>query len=261
MHGRALLVAIAFALLGVASLAMYAKQLRTEISGGEKVSVLIMSKAGKRSAALSDDDLAVREVPIAYVDDRFIRASEKPKVLGLKLERQMDAQEILEWQDLALAGQSDRHLSQLVDPGARAFTLHIPAQFMSVELLRPGDYVDLISVHDEKKGTVESVVLLQKVLVLAVGVETTPTREAKQGSPTREEQILTVSVTLQDSQAIALALQKGPIIAVLRSPEDPSVAVRVPALSRITLREQTPTPTIVAPPPKPSKLAAPGAGD
>src|SRR5260370_806056 len=107
MHARALLVAIAFAVLGLAPLGMDAKQLRTEISGGEKVAVLIMSKAGARAAALTEDDLAVREIPGAYVDDRVIRASEKPKVLGLKLSHAVDAQQVLEWQDLALAGQAD----------------------------------------------------------------------------------------------------------------------------------------------------------
>lgn len=254
MHARAFLIATAFALLGVASLSMYAKQLRTEISGGEKVTVLIMSKAGKRSAALTEDDLAVREVPIAYVDDRFIRASDKPKVLGLKLERGMEAQQILEWHDLALAGHAERTLSQLVSPGSRALTLHIPATYMSVELIRPGDYVDLLGVLDERKGTQESVVLLQKVLVLAVGVETTPTHEAAKNT-NREDQILTVSVTLQDSQAISLAVQKGPVIAVLRSPEDPSVASKVPAMSRITMRDPAPPPVVAPTSQKPTKIA------
>lgn len=234
MHGRAFLVATAFALLGVASLGMYAKQLRTEISGGEKVSVLIMSRGAKRAAPLTDDDLAVREVPVAYVDDRFIRASEKAKILGLKLERGLEAQQLLEWHDLALSGRGDGSLADRVSPGSRALTLHIPAEYMSVELVRPGDYVDLIGVLDEKKGFQESVVLLQKVLVLAVGVETTPMREAKQN--VREEQLLTVSITLQESQVISLAVQKGPVIAILRSPTDPTVQGNLATLTTVTNR-------------------------
>jgi pilus assembly protein CpaB len=235
MQGRAFLVATAFALLGVASLGMYAKQLRTEISGGEKVSVLIMSKNVKRAAPLTDEDLAVREVPVAYVDERFIRASEKPKILGLKLERSLDAQQLVEWHDLALAGNGSGSLGDRVSPGSRALTLHIPAQYMSVELVRPGDFVDLIGVLDEKRGIQESVVLLQKVLVLAVGVETTAAHLQKTNN-LREEQLLTVSITLQESQVIALAVQKGPVIAILRSPNDPTVQGNVAALSQISNR-------------------------
>lgn len=255
MHGRAFLVATAFALLGVASLGMYAKQLRTEISGGEKVSVLIMSKGAKRATPLTDDDLAVREVPIAYVDDRFIRASEKAKILGLKLERGLDAQQLLEWHDLALSGRGDGSLGDRVVPGSRALTLHIPAQYMSVELVRPGDYVDLIGVLDEKKGFQESVVLLQKVLVLAVGVETTPTHEAK--ANLREEQLLTVSLTLQEAQLISLAVQKGPVSAILRSPNDPTVQSNVGPIAQVTNRPAAHAPLAAVTTQKPVNLADP----
>jgi pilus assembly protein CpaB len=245
MHKRALAFATAFALLGVSSLAMYAKQLRTEISGGEKVAILIMAKSAKRSVPLKDEDLSVREVPIAYVDDRFVRASDRAKVLGLKLERPLDPQQILEWQDLALAGLGERHLGGLIQPGSRALTLNIPSQHMSVELIRPGDYVDLIGVLDEQRGMTESVVLLQKVLVLAVGAETSPTRETK--STNRESQLLTVSVSLQDSQTIALALAKGPVIAILRSPSDPSVSTKVPNLRHVTAHEPAPVAQVTKP--------------
>jgi pilus assembly protein CpaB len=253
MHKRALAFATAFALLGVSSLAMYAKELRTEISGGEKVAILIMAKSAKRAVPLKDEDLAVREVPIAYVDDRFVRASDRAKVLGLKLERPLDPQQLLEWQDLSLAGLGQRHFGDLIQPGSRALTLNIPAQYMSVELIRPGDYVDLIGVLEEARGgSTESVVLLQKVLVLAVGAETTPTRETK--STGRESQLLTVSVSLQDSQTIALAIAKGPVIAILRSPSDPSVSMKVPIVKRVTAHEPTQAAVVTKAPEIPTKL-------
>lgn len=240
LHTRAFLVAAAFALLGVASLAMYAKKLRTEISGGERVAVLILSKATKRSEPLREDDLAIREIPIAYVDDRFVRASDRPKVLGLRPDHDLDAQAVLEWSDLALSGANERFLATVVPPGSRALTLQIPAQYMSIELLRPGDTVDLVGVVDERGGSPQAIVLLQRVLVLAVGAETTPARDAKPKS--REDQLLTISVTLQESQVIALAAQKGPVIAVLRNPGDQLVASKVPVVARITAKEPLPPP-------------------
>lgn len=241
---RALLVATAFGLLAIAAMAMYAKALRTEISGGEKVAVLMVTKAIKAAEPVQEDALAVLEIPTAYVDDRLIRASDKAKVLGLRAERELQPQEMLEWRDLALSGNTERLLGQIVQPGSRALTLHVPAQYMSIELIRPGDYVDLIAVLEESRGAPQSVVLLQRVLVLAVGAETTPVRE--RGERTREDQLLTVSVTLQESQAIALATQKGPVIAVLRNASDSSVMVNVSALKRLTTRE--PAPAAPAPP-------------
>ncbi len=244
MQGRALAVAIAFALLGVGALGMYTKRLRAEISGGEKIAVLVMAKDVKRNAPLAEDDLAVREIPIAYVDDRFVRASDKPKVLGLRLEHAIDAQQTLEWMDLALAGQNDRHLSQLVQPGTRALTLNVPAQYMSVELLRPGDYVDVIGILEEQRGVTEAIVLLQKVLVLAVGAETTANRDPTKNA--KDSQLLTIAVSLQESQSIALAAQKGPVIAVLRSAEETGVISKIPSLRRVTPREPTPVASATA---------------
>lgn len=238
MHARAFLLAASFALLSVASLFMYTKKLRTEVSGGEKISIVIVTKAVKKGTLLADEHVAVRGVPAAYVDDRFVRASDRVKVLGVRADRDLEPQQTLSWTDLALAGDADRHLSQLVQPGTRALTLHIPAAYMSVELLRPGDYVDLLGLIDEQHGNPQAVVLLQKVLVLAVGVETRPTRENRGNQvPAQRDQLLTISVTLQESQTVALAAQKGPVIAVLRSAEDPSIATKVPALSQVVIRE------------------------
>lgn len=249
-HARSLIVAAAFGLVGVGAIVMYTRELRAEIAGGERVSVLVLAKAAKRGAPLGDEQLAERDVPIGYLDDRVVRASDRAKVLGVRLEHDLDPQQMLAWDDLALAGEGDRHLSQLVQPGTRALTLHIAANYMSIELLRPGDYVDVLGVVDEQRGAPQAVVLLQKVLVLAVGVETTPNRETHAGN--RADQLLTIAVTLQQSQTIALAAQKGPVIAVLRSAEDPSVAAQIPVLSQVVARD--PKPIASSGPTRPQKL-------
>ncbi|CAN5925252.1 hypothetical protein BH11MYX4_BH11MYX4_38300 [soil metagenome] len=38
----------------------------------------------KGDAMISEDDLSLREIPIAYVDDRVVRASAKHKALGVR---------------------------------------------------------------------------------------------------------------------------------------------------------------------------------
>jgi pilus assembly protein CpaB len=253
MHARALLLATAFGLLGVGSVFMYTKQLRAEISGGERIAVLMLSKPAKKGSTLSDEQIAVREVPIAYLDDRIVRANDRPKILGVRLDRDIDPQQMLEWADLALDGAGERHLGDLVPPGNRALTLHIPANFMSIKLLRPGDYVDLVAIVNEDHTAPEAVALLQKVLVLAVGTDTTPAVNAKADGTRQIDQLLTVSVTLQQGQAIALATQKGPVMALLRSPGDTSVASQIPALSHVVVHD--PGPQKAAPPKEPTKPA------
>lgn len=247
MNIKALITAMLFALLGAASLYLYTKRLEVEASGGERVSVLMVARPVKRGAVIAEDDLSVREIPIAYVDDRVLRTSDKPKVIGVRSERDLDPQQLVTWFDVAVSGYEDRHLSQLVQPGTRALTLHIPSQYMSIDLLRPGDYVDVLGVVDEKGNSVpQSVVLLQRVLVLAVGRDTMPAHDPNAARST-EEQLVTIAVTLQESQTIALAAQKGPVIAVLRSPEDQSVSENVPAITQLPTKRENVTVKPLAP--------------
>lgn len=253
MNLKALAVAAAFAILAIASLAMYTKRLEVEASGGERVAILMISKPGKRNGTLTEANLAVREVPIAYVDDRTVRASDKAKVVGVRIEHDVEPGQVLQWGDVAVSGMEDRHLSQLVQAGSRALTLQIPESYMSIQMLRPGDYVDILGVVNE--GSRQSaVVLLQKVLVLAIGEDTMPTHESGQSVSARLAQLLTVSVTLQESQTIALAAQKGPVYAVLRSPEDPSVADKIPTVTQILAPPPAARAAVRAADPRPTKL-------
>jgi pilus assembly protein CpaB len=229
---KAIAAAVVLALLALVSLGMYTRRLEIEASGGERVSVLLIAKPMKKGTTISEATLSVREVPIAYVDERFVRASDRGKVVGVRLEHDVDTGHVLLWGDVAVSGAEERHLSQLVQPGSRALTLQIPQSYMSIQMLRPGDYVDIVGVLGEASRQ-SAIVILQKVLVLAVGQETMPNRDSNTAINSRLEQLLTVSVTLQESQSIALAAQKGPVYAVLRSPDDQSVADKVPAVSQV----------------------------
>lgn len=257
MNLKALIVAAVFAVLALASLAMYTRRLEVEASGGERVAVLMVAKPAKKDSTLSEANLSAREIPIAYVDDRVVRASDKAKVIGVRVEKDLEPQQALLWSDVAVSGYEDRHLSQLVQPGSRALTLNIAQNYMSVQLLRPGDYVDIVGVVQEGPRP-QSVVLLQKVLVLAVGENTMPYREPGAAVSSRVEQLLTISVTLQESQAVALAAQKGPVIAVLRSPDDQSVSDRLPAISQVGPQQAAAKPVAIAKKdPVPQRVVAP----
>lgn len=58
MNSKALVTAVLFALLGVASLVLYTRRLEVEASGGERFSVLMIAKPVKKDAILSEDDLS-----------------------------------------------------------------------------------------------------------------------------------------------------------------------------------------------------------
>lgn len=240
MNTRALLVALLLAGLGAFLLVVYLQRYEEERSGGAKVPVVVVTKAIKRGEVLTEDMLATRPVPMAYVEDRAVKAIEKSKVLGLPVSNPLDANQTLMWTDMAFASDKRRDLSSLIQRGSRAVTLRATSGDKSFMLIRPGDYVDVLAnlEHEEagKKQT-KSVVLMQRVLVLAVGADTSmPGLDEEEGAKYQpREMLLTLSVSLRQAQLTSVAQSKGTIGVVLRNPDDPIVSEDIPELDSSVL--------------------------
>jgi pilus assembly protein CpaB len=221
MNRRALLIALVVGILGVFLLLLYQRRFELEASGGEKVKLLIAVKRLERGKPIADDAIAIREVPIAYVDDRSIREVDTNKVLGLRLGTTVREQQLLLWTDLATGSDDHKELSSLVLPGYRAVSIRAARDDTSITLLRPGDYVDVIGVLGAAGGEAKSaVVLLQRVLVLAMGSETSPDALDQKDKNAGTENLLTLSLTLSEAQIIALAAERGRLAVAVRHPDD-----------------------------------------
>lgn len=219
MNRRALFIAVLVGILGAFLLVLYQRRFELEASGGEKVKLLMAVKKIERGNPISDDDIAVRAIPLAYVDERAIRESEKSKILGLKLGNTVKEQQLLLWSDLTAADER-KDLSALVLPGYRAVSIRAARDDTSIALIRPGDYVDVIGIIGATSGSEakNAVVLLQRVLVLAIGTDTSPdqARDRSHGS----EDLLTLSLTLTEAQVLALASERGRLAVAVRHPDD-----------------------------------------
>jgi pilus assembly protein CpaB len=225
MDRRALILAFVVALLGVVLLVLYTKRYEREMSGGDKVKLLIAIKPIERGKPITDDQLSTRDVPQAYLEDRAIKEVDKPKVLGLAVGTTIQAQQTLMWTDLATANEERRDLSSLIVPGNRAYTVRLRREDASSAMVKPGDYIDIIAVLPDPSQIGQTdvkvgIVLLQRILVLASGYETSP--DAVQLSKDRRgaDAVLTVSMRLEQAQAVAVAAEKGQMTAVLRNPND-----------------------------------------
>ncbi len=221
MNKIALLLALGMAAVGALLLLVYLRRFEQEASGGAKVKVLVALKPIEVGQLLADDMVGTREVPLAYVEDRAVRDAERPRVVGLRMSTPIRTQEAIYWTDFALATDDRRDLSSLVQPGMRAVTVRATTEG-NFDLIRPGDRVDVIATMAEGDQR-ESVVLLQNVLVLAMGLDTGTGTDPGAKRPYERRDQITVSLHVPEAQLLALAIEKGHLSVALRSPDDPRI--------------------------------------
>ncbi len=220
MNRRALAIAAIVAALGVILLVLYQRRFELDASGGERVTVLVAAKKIDRGVILTDDMIGTRKVPIAWVEDRAIKESERSKILGLPAANTVLAQQTVMWTDMVNAQDEQVNLSDRVEPGYRAVTIHVDRSDSAVTLIRPGDYVDVFGTFikgADDKGERFSKLLLEKVLVLATGNDTS--RDRDETKKVRED-ILTLSLGPQEVNIMSLASESGRLTVAVRSVRD-----------------------------------------
>jgi pilus assembly protein CpaB len=227
MYRRALLVALACAVAAVSLFVLYLKQYERESSGGEAVRVLVVLHALEAGEQLTEEALGVKDVPQAYVEDRAVRESDKNRVLGLRVGGLVQAQQTLMWTDLSVTSEERRDLSTLVQPGRRGLTIGFKNGVMAA-LVRPGDSVDVIAIGDSRSDNRTAKVLLQNVLVLAVGSSTVADARGDERQRDVREGDLTLSVTLAEAQQLTLARERGDLSVVVRNVDDAQTTDRAP---------------------------------
>ena len=104
-----------------------------------------------------------------------------------------------------------------------------------VGLIRPGDFVDVMGVSVDGNA---STVLLQRVLVLATGMETSTERSDNKQRFMRSS-LLTLSVSLQEAQLLSLAQTASRLTVVVRAADDPRVMEAPPDVKRSELFDST----------------------
>jgi pilus assembly protein CpaB len=221
--------------------------------------VLVAAEDIPLGTRLTESLLAIRDIPRAYVDGRYVRASESKKVIGGRVTAGLRANEALLWSDLNKFSGRAKALSGLVRPGMRAIALD--GRTTSFDgLMRPGDRVDLLfSAGTDHGGTGETMTLLQNLLVMSVGGELETAQEIKTKDGTVHSAAfsflrggaVTVSATVEQAQVITQARLRGKLTLTLRNPDDVTIVEGLPATlasdlpkskNRLSLRRAGTTP-------------------
>lgn len=181
--------------------------------------------AGQR---LQPDDLARREMPAGFLPSGTFAAEEVERALGQRLAVGLRAG------DPVGAGVLENRtpaLSWRLAEGSRAVTVPVDQVSSQAGLVRPGDRVDLMLAEEHQQGAERCVIvrpLLESVHVLATGQAT---REALRpgdasidvaGDGETRYSTITLDVTPEQAQQLAVGLRMGELIPMLRGAADQS---------------------------------------
>jgi pilus assembly protein CpaB len=227
---KLLALSVVLGITGAGLLGLYLHHFEKEVSGGMRVPLLSVTEPIKAGTLINDAMLSVVEVPRAYAEQRAVRATDRQKVVGIRADNDLDPQDTLLWTDLAISA-DDRELASLVQPGKRAITVRASEAGSDPAgngLLRPGDYVDVIvTLRDgSSESKASAIVLLQRILVLAVGSKTQPQAFSDRQAPSgglRQEREITMSLKVEEAQLLSLARDRGTLSVALRGPSDTKV--------------------------------------
>jgi pilus assembly protein CpaB len=265
MNKNTLTLGVALAILGIAAFLIYLRRFEAERGGGAPVQILVAKRAIPRGKTVLEPMLDVRSLPTAYVEDRAIRASERDKVVGLRISNSLSSGQALMWSDFAEPSSEAKDLSGAVSAGYRAVYVRAMREDQGATLVRPGDYVDVIATlfdPDDGRGARRSVLLVQKVMVLANGTRMNadpvlPDPDDKHAKNILEDHGLTLNLSLRQAQTIALAATHGFFTVALRSPADERTSPAVPPITSTALLDANARTAIQSGNYDPTKFGAP----
>jgi pilus assembly protein CpaB len=208
----------------------YVQAIAAEARGGRPTAVLVTTERVGRGAQLTEATLASREIPEAYISARAVPAARVAEVVGLPVTVDVEAQDVLQWTDVAAReGEARaRDLAQLVGSGERAMTIPVDAALSMGGLLKPGHRVDILGTFAREKSIKAdkvTVTLLQNVTVLATGDSVGAPEGA---AATSRYQTVTLSVGLEEAELLSYASREGRLSLVLRGYQDLRVVSDVP---------------------------------
>jgi len=211
---RLLLVALLLAVIGGLGVYYFLANLeRLALTEYTEEVVVAVADVPARTA-LREGMLAVVRVPRGM---RHLGATDKVgDVVGRLTTAPLIAGEQVLLARLHEAG-TKTNLAFLLEEGYRALSVHINERIAVAYHLRPGDYVDVVVSYEETTaaGASRSKVLLQNILVLAVGSETNPFAAAPPEATT-----LTLALRPDAAERLVWAEDHGSIRFLLRAVAD-----------------------------------------
>lgn len=246
-----MVIGIALALISLVIINFYIEQERQNIKNKAKevieqirtnqAAVLVAKSDIPKGAVIESNLLEATIVPNQYVQPQAVTSIDR--IAGMVAIASISQGEQITLSKLSRQNTASASSLAMATPiGKRAITISVDNLSALVGMIKPGDYVDVISMlpvptqtPDGKTVTeVVTVPLFQNVLILAVGQDTTAPVAAETSRYSKEERkeipsLITLALTPQEVNFIAFVQEQGKLRLVLRSPADSQIQPVQPA--------------------------------
>jgi len=215
---------LALVLAVAASFGVYQFVATTGAATGKTVGVVVAAMDIPVNTNISKEMLTVRNIPEAYAHPQALGSVEQ--VVGQTSKVQIIKDEQVLASKLASKDQTGNRFAYHIPANQRAMTVKVDEVSGVAGLPTVGDKVDvLLTSGDEKQNNQQVKTELQNKEILATGGVIMPQEDGTQ----RIVPTITLSVTPQEAQQLALAEAGGSIRFILRSPADKQIVTLQPA--------------------------------
>ena len=211
------------------------------------VDVLAFSHDTPSGSVLSKADFGKLTVPAMGMRGQAVTEENLSDVIGRKLLVGHKTKEVLFWSDVEGGDPHAKGLSADVKRQMRAMSINVNGAAAVSGMIKPNDHVDVIGTFnfpdDEgkiKRGDLVTCTILQNVLVLATGKDTSKTQGRELGMVGGANySTVTLEVSPREAEMLAFAEQiKGRLILTLRNRNDTSSEKELPQVDYLKIRQE-----------------------
>lgn len=228
----------------------------------ETAPVVVATKEIGEGYAVQADQLTTRYFPADAIPEGSF-AEEDSVVARVARSRIYPGEPIIDWKLAPLGAQPGMEVK--ITPGMRAMAIRVSDIVGVTGLIRPDSRVDVLVTMDAQRGGRSQPIgkiILQNMRVLSVGTQ------MERGDPSKPivSSALTVEVTPEEAEVLAVAMNEGTLSLALRSYGDPELPVtpgatteqvlagltvlRPPQPTPRPVRRSQPTPPVAEPEPE-----------
>ncbi|MBZ4645091.1 MAG: pilus assembly protein CpaB [Petroclostridium sp.] len=223
---KILLLAVVLALVTSFLIYSYLQGIKKSENNVEYTNVVVAVKTIEKRAEISSNDVKIEKVLKSYANAQA--CTDINEVMGKRAsDRIIQGEQILKDR---LIGEEKLLLSYAVPEGKRAVTINVNEATEVGDFIRPGDYVDILAtfdkyeIEDNRQKIVyprTSKVILQNILVLGMG----QLQDVPEEPRTELPKTVTLAVTLQEAERLALGEEMGVLKMALRRVGDHDIVL------------------------------------